>query len=391
MRRNLPAIGRGRAARSALCCALLAAVTGCNDAPTPTAAGNPVRPVKTLVVSTPNATSGIELPGQVRATQRLDLAFEEVGGHLVELPVTGREGEEVMKGELLAQIDPGDFERALRSAEVSLGDAHSVLNLAQTESERMDRMKTINPDLVSKSMIERTREKLKEAQARVKTLETEVEQAEDLLEYSSLRAPFSGIVTRVLAENLQEVQPGKPVVSLQDVTHLEVLIEAPETLMAAAQSLSPNNISAVARFPIAPGKEYSLTLKDAARTPDPATQTYQIVLEMPIPSDVDLQPGMTGTVTLSGDGPGIGKARVLIPAIAVLTDPDGNDYVWLVNAAELRVHRRDVQIGRLAASDQIQILDGLLGGERVVVAGVRQLTEGGQVRLWEDQEAGKTQ
>lgn len=391
MRWNLSAIGRGRTARSAFCCVLLAVITGCDDAATPTVANDPIRPVKTLVVSTPNATSGIELPGQIRAAQRLDLAFEEVGGHLVELPVTGREGEEVMKGELLAQIDPADFELALRSAEGSLGDAHSVLNLARTERERMDKMKAINPDLVSESMVERTREKLKEAQARVKTLETEVEQAEDLLEYSSLRAPFSGIVTRVLAENLQEVQPGKPVVSLQDVTHLEVLIEAPETLLAATQSLRPNSISAVARFLIAPGKEFSLTLKEAARIPDPATQTHQIVLEMPIPNDVDLQPGMTGTVTLSGEGPGIGKARIIIPAIAVVTDPDGKDYVWLVNAAELRVHRRDVQIGRLAASDQIQILDGLLGGERIVVAGARQLTEGGQVRLWEDQEAGKTQ
>lgn len=391
MNRHASGAGQRRTVRAVFFCVLLAAISGCSDGTAPPPAADTIRPVKTLVVSNPSATSGIELPGQVRAAQRTDLSFEEVGGHIVELPVTGREGQKIMKGELLAQIDPTDFEATLHSAEGDLGNAYSVLNLAQTESERMEKMKGINPDLVSTSMIERTREKLKQAQERLKTLETKVREAEDLLEYSSLRAPFSGIVTRVLVEHLQKVEPGEPIVSLQDITHMEVLIEAPETLMAAAQSLGPNSISAVARFPAAPGKEYPLTLKEAARIPDPATQTYQILLEIPIPKDINLKPGMTGTVTVSGKRPGIGKARVLIPAIAVLTDPDGKDYVWLVNAAELRVHRRDVQMGRLAASDQVQILDGLVGGERIVVAGVRQLAEGRQVRLWEDQEASKAQ
>jgi RND family efflux transporter MFP subunit len=391
MNRRASGAGQQHTVPAVFFCILLAAISGCSDGTAPPPAADMIRPVKTLVVSNPSATSGIELPGQLRAAQRTDLAFEEVGGHIVELPVTGREGQEIMKGELLAQIDPTDFEAALHSAEGDLGDAHSVLDLAQTESERMEKMQVINPDLVSTSMIERTREKLKRAQDRVKTLETKVREAENLLEYSSLRAPFSGIVTRVLVEHLQKVEPSEPVVSLQDITRLEVLIEAPETLMAAAQSLGPSSISAIARFPTAPGKEYSLTLKEAARIPDPATQTYPIVLEMPIPKDIDLTPGMTGTVTVSGKGPAIGKARVLIPAIAVMTDPDGKDYVWLVNAAELRVHRRDVQMGRLAASDQIQILDGLAGGERIVVAGVRQLAENRQVRLWEDQEASQTQ
>jgi multidrug efflux pump subunit AcrA (membrane-fusion protein) len=110
---------------------------------------------------------------------------------------------------------------------------------------------------------------------------------------------------------------------------------------------------------------------------------------MPKPKALDLPPGTMGTVTLSGKEPGIGRSRILIPAIAVLTDPDGKSYVWLVNPADLRVHRRDIQIGRLAGSDKIQVLGGLNGEERIVVAGVMQLTEGRQVRLWEDQQAGK--
>ncbi len=63
-----------------------------------------------------------------------------------------------MKGELLAQIDPTGFESALQSAEGSLGEAYSVLDLARAEQERMEKMKGITPELVSDSMLERTRE-----------------------------------------------------------------------------------------------------------------------------------------------------------------------------------------------------------------------------------------
>ncbi len=374
---------------AAACCILVVAMAGCKDSDDPPPPTDVVRPVKTLVVTAPGTTAGVELPGQVRASRQADLAFQEVDGRLVELPIAGRKGKEVMKGELLAQIDPTGFESALQSAEGSLGEAYSAMDLARAEQERMAKMKKVTPELVSDSMLERTRGRLKQAATRLKTLETEVEEAEELLENSSLRAPFTGVITRVLVKNQQDVEAGKPIVSLQSSTHLEVLVEAPETMMAAAQSLGLNSISASVRFPSTPGTEFPLVLKDAAPNADPATKTHQIVLEMPKPEGHELPPGMTGTVTLSGKEPGIGKTRILIPAIAVLTDPGGVNYVWLVNPAELRVQRREVQIGRLASSDQIQILAGLEGGERIVVAGVMHLAEGRQVRLWEEQDAGK--
>jgi len=389
--RNASGLQQSRIGWASLCCLLLAAVAGCTDPNDPPAATDPVKPVKTLVVSAPDATAGIELPAEVRTARRIELAFKEVSGRLVDLPVAEREGDEVMKGELLAQIDPTGFEIALRSAESSLGDAYSALDLARGENDRLEKIKGITPDLVSGSMLERTRERLKKAEAQLKSLEAQVLTAEERLENSSLRAPFTGVIARSLVDNHRDVQAGEPIVSVQDTTHLEVLIDAPATMMAAAQSLGLNSISALARFPSAPGKEFSLVVKEAARTADPATGTHQVVLEMPKPAGLDLPPGTKGTVTLSGRGAGIGRTRILIPAIAVLTDPDEKSYVWLVNPAELRVHRRDVQIGRLAGSDQIQVLDGLKGGERIVVAGVTHLIEGRQVRLWEEQEAGNAQ
>ena len=79
---------RSRIGRATLCCLLLATVAGCRDADDPPTATDIVRPVKTLVVSAPDATAAIELPGQVRSAQRIDLAFKEVSGRIVELPIS---------------------------------------------------------------------------------------------------------------------------------------------------------------------------------------------------------------------------------------------------------------------------------------------------------------
>lgn len=370
-----------------VCLLILVAIAGCKNGDQPPSIADLARPVKTFVVPAPRADANLRLPGRIRAIPPIDLAFREVSGRIVELPVAGREGQKVLKGELLAQIDSKNFDLSLRSAESSLGEAYSVLELARSENERMEKMKGINPDLVSASMLGRTRERLRQAEARIDSLERKVAQAEKLLEYSSLRAPFTAIVTRCLAANAQEVQAGEIILSLQDVTHLQVLVDAPEPTIQVAWKLGPESISAIVHFPAAPERKFPLTFTETKNTADPTTGTYPLVLEMDKPKKIELPPGTTGTVELTGEGTEVYAGPVLVPAIAVLADPDGKDYVWEVNMMELRVHRRDIRIGRLAESDKIQVVGGLTGGERIVAAGGTQLTEGRQVRLWEEREA----
>ena len=391
--KNLHTAGTGlvRAGYAWACLLMVASLVGCRDGGEPARLADPVRPVKTFVVSAPGAGAGIQLPGEIQPASPVDLAFEEVSGQIVELPIAGREGQQVLEGELLAQIEPEGFRNALQSAEANLYEAYSALDLARAENERMEKMKGINPDLVTSSMLARTQENLEQAEARQSSRQAEVDKAENLLENSSLRAPFAGIIVRCLVEDAQEVQADEPVVRLQDINHVEMLVEAPEPLLAEVREIGWDNVSAVAGFPMAPGKEFPLKLKEEATAADPATGAYRVVLEMEKPNEIELPPGATATVSLSGTGNEIGTGPVLIPAIAVTTDPDGKDYVWLVDTATLRVHRQEVRIGRLAGTDQIQVSRGLGGGERIVVAGVTRLAEGQRVRLWEDQEAGETQ
>ena len=394
-----------------------------------------VRPVKTAVVNAGIGPGGLALPGKVRASKRVNLAFQKLGGRLTQLSIAGREGQEVQKGELLARIDPRDYEVALRDAEARLARAQATLKamrqarpedirrltanmekakaalqLAQAEYDRILRIQAQDAGAVSQGMIDRAVERVQRSDANLRTAQEElrvgkigarpeeiqakeaeirslaaaVDAAKDQLSYTYLKAPFAGIIAKRYVDNYQEVQPKQPIVSLQDISQVEILVDLPENLMALSKENSGMKITA--EFPTLPGKKFPLTVKEIATDADPATQTYQVVLQMPQPEEIRVLPGMTATVTATLPGEKATEGDILIPAIAVMGDPEGKDYVWVVDPKEMTVRKRDVRVGRIVGSADIKILEGLKGGETIVVAGVTKLQDGMKVRLWEEQQ-----
>ncbi|MDB4444109.1 efflux RND transporter periplasmic adaptor subunit [bacterium] len=344
-----------------------------------------VRPVKTITVSSAAGASGITLPGKVRASRRVELAFKDIGGRLIELPIEGKEGQMVKKDELLARIDPKDYEVSLENAKGKLKEAEAALKLAQTEYARVQRIRKQDPGAVSQASVDRRREAANQAKGRIRSLKATVDDAKNQLSYTYLRAPFTGVIAKRFVNNFQDVKPKQPILSLEEISQVEILVDVPENLMAGVSGEEKGTISLVAEFPTAPEKKYPLTLKEYATKADPATQTYQVVFQMPQPEGVNVLPGMTATVTADLGEAGQTGTLFIIPAIAVLADPDGKSYVWVVESKDMTVHKRKVDVGRLTGSENIDILGGLNEGEKIVVAGALKLQEGMKVRFWDQQ------
>ena len=87
-----------------------------------------VRPVKTVVVG--EAFMGTRsFPGRIEASERVEMSFR-VSGPLVELPID--RGQDVKKGQLLARIDPRDFETRIAGIESRIGEAQAQLDAMET-------------------------------------------------------------------------------------------------------------------------------------------------------------------------------------------------------------------------------------------------------------------
>jgi RND family efflux transporter MFP subunit len=343
------------------------------------------RPVKTIRVRAAAGNPQLTLPAKVRANRRVELAFKEVSGPLVELPIEGREGEQVEKGELLARIDPEPYEIRLRNVQGMLKEAGAALALARTEYERVLDIRRRDPGAVSAADIDRKREGFNAAEGRIRSLKAGVEDARNKVRHTELRAPFAGRVAKRWVDNFQEIQPTQPVLALEDISQVELLIDVPENVMATADARDgAHGVSFSAQFPAAPGKQFPLVLEEFATRADPATQTYQVVLKMAQPEGLNVITGMTATVTVTFDGQSAAHRGTRVPAIAVTAEPDGAGYVWVVDTAEMKVHKRPVKVGAVVGSEAVDILEGLEGGEVIVVAGLLKLHEGMPVRLWEE-------
>ena len=162
--------------------------------------------------------------------------------------------------------------------------------------------------------------------------------------------------------------------SLQKISGLEIIVNVPENAIGRRKNASKSEITV--EFANYPGKRFPVTMKEFTTEADPQTQTYRAVLSMENPPDKEILSGMTATVYLliyQSDG-----KTVEVPVQAVFYDEQGQAYIWKVSGA-FQIKKHQVTVGMLKQSN-IEIMSGLAAGDKIITAGVQNLTEGQKVR-----------
>ena len=170
-----------------------------------------IRPVKLIRVESRNSTSIYTFPGKVKESREVKLAFR-VPGPLVQLNVEA--GMFVKKGALLAEIDPRDFQ-------VNLEAAKTNWQHAKQDAKRYEEL------YEKKSVPESTKEKVAVVAAVAKS---NYNKAKNALNDTKLFAPFDGYVQTKVVENFEKVGAGHPILTLLDVSVLEVISGVPESI-----------------------------------------------------------------------------------------------------------------------------------------------------------------
>jgi len=336
-------------------------MSGCSEEPPP--APPAVQPVKILTVAADGFGATREFPGTISAAQTADVAFE-VSGKIIEFPVG--EGQQVEKGDVLARLDPRDFQ-----ADVDAVTAAEKAAQAEAERTRALFEADVAP-LQQLDVAERNYDMMKARSVK----------AHKALEDSVLRAAFTGEVARKLVDDFANVRAKDPILILQDNSHLEIVIDIAEADYASMRpGLGNAERTARARPRVIagaiPDREFPARISELAKVADPTTRTYAMTLIFDNPPDVNILPGMTAKVRAGGAGTG-GLGAIWIPAHAARTDDTGDAFVWVVDPESMTVRRTAITLGDLSGS-LVKVSNGLEGGEQIATSGVHHLREGMQV------------
>ena len=335
------------------------AVSGCDDVASEAEAKNHTeRPRAVRIETVESAVQRIthRFSGRIEAVQTVDLSFR-VGGRLADLPV--REGHVVKKGKLIARLDPADFQRAVREAEVNL-------TLARQDFARTEKLR-------QRSVV--SEKSLDQARATRDLTEVALENARQNLSYTRLVAPFDALVTRRLVDNFTNVGAGTSVVRIQDVSEIQIDVDIPESLLAT--NTRKDIFDMAAEFQSVPGVRFPLEYREHSSEPNAVTQTYRVTLAMERPDILKVLPGMTASVFVTLDNPRPEGTR--IPVSAVAADEKKAFFVWVYDEETGTVSKRPVEIGPLG-KEVVQVMSGLQAGEKIITAGVHRLHEGMAVR-----------
>lgn len=311
-----------------------------------------VKLVKVTQVSGQQNVEYLTFNGKVKENSLTMLSFR-VGGPLVSVNV--KEGDYVKEGEVIAKIDQRDYN-------IQLANAQAQFEQVKGEYERYK-------ELYEKDKIPaNTYEKIESGYKRAKA---GYENALNQLHDTELKAPISGYIHQKLAENYATVGAGHPIVSIIDMSKLEIIINVPENQVLDIEKCQNYVVSVknanVFDLPVKLLSVNEKTGKDGL---------YEVKFILQNRDDLHIYPGMTAEVKIECKEE---KNSILISSDAVL-EKNNSTYVWLYNPSEQTVKLNEVVIASLKPEGELEVIKGLSDGDQIIASGVHALFEGQKVK-----------
>ncbi len=288
-----------------------------------------------------------EVVGTVRATLRATLEAK-VSGRVMQMPVVL--GQQVKAGQLVARLDAPEIKARLDQAQASLLQA-------ERDWKR------------SSSLLEQqavTRSEYDAFDSRYQVAKAAVAEAQAMVAYAEVTAPFDGLVTRKLADVGDLAAPGKPLIEIEDPAALQLEADIPEAIAGAIERGAPMTIRAGSAAGV-----WRASVSEIAPAADPVSRTFRVKLDLPRGSG--LKSGQFARLVIP-----IGESSTLrVPASAVVQRGQ-MQIAFAVEDQHARLHL--VRTGQ-DVNGETEILAGLDAGDAVVVDGAALLRDGQPVTV----------
>jgi membrane fusion protein, multidrug efflux system len=298
-----------------------------------------------ITVEATHAPDVIEAVGSVQPQFKTTVSARLVA-NVIELPVVA--GQRVRRGEVLVRLDDRDLRAKVEQAQQAFRRAEATRELAQRD---YDRDATLFEQLViSRAEFDRTALHLKTSMADGAALEQASQDAHITLGHAVIRSGYDGVIIDKLADVGDVATPGKPLLTMYERGRLWLEAEVPEGQagnMRIGQTYETRLDS----------RAGSMTgvLDQIVPSANPSSRT--ITVRVALPAAAQVFPGLFGRLLI----PVGERERIFLPQSAVL-------HVGQLTMVDVEqagtLQRRSVQLGA-AVGSQVEILSGLINGERV--------------------------
>jgi HlyD family secretion protein len=332
----------------------------------------------------PSAGTPILTASGYVVARRKAVVSAKIQGRLSELRV--EEGSVVREGETLARLESTDYEASVWRAQAAVQRAEADLAEYQRQLRLSDDL--AKQRIVSEDQREAAASRVRIAEAQLAQAGADLAFAEAQLQNTVIRAPFSGVVVKKMAEVGESVAPIPPgvnistssgaIVALADLATLEVEADVAEANVAKVASGQPAEVTVEA----IPDRRYKAVLRQVIPTADRTKATVQVKVTI-LDKDKDLKPEMSAKVTFlepekkASTPAGAAAPVVLVPRSAVVAR-DGKPTVYLVRDGKAQA--RAVVLGT-ERQGQVIVEEGLSGGETLVAKPGDELKDGAAIRV----------
>jgi HlyD family secretion protein len=324
-----------------------------------------VEAVTASLLTEGQATTVLSATGYVEAERKADLS-PKITSRITELKVT--EGTRVKKGDVIARLDHTDLDAQLAERRAAWVNAKAELARQQSlHAEGLAPKSTLDAAVASEA-----------------TTRAAVRYVEALLDYTVIRAPFAGVVTAKRAFVGEAVSPfgsspsgggsGGAIVTLVEFSSLYVGADVNE---ANLSRLGPNQPAEISLDAV-PDKTYHGFLRQIVPAADRQKATVRVKVAFQ-DADDKILPDLSARVSFTAEPTRgkTGRTRVVVPGNAIRT-VDGRTGVFRI--IEGRAKFQPVKTGP-AAEGQVEILEGLAGGERLISSSSGEIREGDRVKM----------
>jgi len=334
-----------------------------------------IRPVRFEKVVYSNAITQRTFTGVTKPAIESNLSFK-VSGNIEKISV--RVGQQVNKGDLIANLDETDYRLQLGEANAAMSNALVQEQNSLSNYERVSNL--YENGNVSVMEYERAKAAWESAKAQRESADKRVEQAGKQLSYTKLFAPINGIIGAKEAEENENVMTGNTIVQINANDLMEVLVGIPSGYISQIYEGEEVSVS----FSALPGKSYTGFISEVSYVTGTGSTTYPVTIRLKETIDA-LRPGMAANVTLSMSARNENEDPVLIIPTTAVAEFNNQTYVFILQPADSSfgvIEKRVVRLGKLN-TDGFTVLEGLNEQELVVTAGISNLYDGMKVKLIE--------